>query len=327
MSVPEALARIPAQVPAAVVGLVFLWTAGIKAVAPHTFSKHLATLNLVPRHRLSSAVTAAAALEAAWGIVLIGGVFPSLSLPFSILVLVVLSGISVWGVTSGRVEDCGCYGGFIIPSIRQSLAINASLIGLVGLSMYLTRSGSGWAWPGVIAAAAGGIGFGALAEYAQRYDRKHGRPRFTPSPLVKNAPWNHAWANGKTRGLSGEVLISFLGVDCPFCQQWVRIANAMLEAPAMPAVLGVVSATAPEREKFIEDNSVRFPIANIPQSLMVRLAGAVPTTVLVEDGRIKDLWVGSPPPDFARRFIRAFFADPAETQAAASPPVVAAQNS
>jgi hypothetical protein len=42
---------------------------------------------------------------------------------------------------------------------------------------------------------------------------------------------------------------------------------------------------------------------------MSRLAQAVPTTLLVEDGKIQRMWIGRMPPEFVERFRRAFFPD------------------
>ena len=107
------------------VGATFLWAATIKAIAPHTFSRHLAALGWIPGKFNSSAVNVAAGLEALLGTALIVNVAPAFLLPVTLLILAALTGVAVWGVKSGKTTDCGCYGGVIQPSIEQSAGLNA----------------------------------------------------------------------------------------------------------------------------------------------------------------------------------------------------------
>jgi hypothetical protein len=160
------------------------------------------------------------------------------------------------------------------------------------------------------------IGLAAMmvCEGSRRYSKAHQHPWLDLNPLKVGKRWRHKWADGKTRGASNEFLVAFLGPDCPYCTRFVRLANAMTESPAMPPVVGVV-ATSPEKlHTFISEKGIRFPVAVIPQSLMNRLAQAVPTAVLVQNNRIVTVWVGDMPVEFVDRFVRAFFPTALATQ-------------
>jgi hypothetical protein len=109
--------------------------------------------------------------------------------------------------------------------------------------------------------------------------------------------------------MEGEVLISFLGPDCPYCKQWVKVANAIAQSSSLPSPFGVVAASREAVDGFIKDHGIRFPLGVISPSLMTRLARAVPTTALVVSGVITEIWVGQMPPEFVGRFRRAFFPD------------------
>jgi hypothetical protein len=293
----------------ALVGSTLVWTGGIKTLAPHTFRRHLGTLGWVPAQFLSSAVTAAAATEVGWGVALLTGLLPLVALPLSAIALTSFSLISWWGVRSGKAEDCGCYGGYIQPSIIQSIAINVILLGLL-VAAFLSRPAEVHAATWQLAAVALSASIaGLLSSYAQKFEIIHGVPRFTSSPLRTGAIWKHAWANGGTKGIEGEIIVALLGPDCPFCKQWVRIGNAMSQSTALPRVVGVVAAPAKRREEFIREHGIQFPVSSISQSLMSRLTQAVPTTILLDRGKITDLWSGQMPPEFVERFRRAFFPD------------------
>ncbi|MDQ3081331.1 MAG: hypothetical protein M3R07_03860 [Gemmatimonadota bacterium] len=293
-----------------IVGATFLWTAVIKAIAPQTFRQHLSSLGWIPENLLWPAVVAAAAFEAGWGVALILGVAPAVLLPATLILLVVFSAISWWGVRSGKAADCGCYGGFIQPSIAQSIGLNSLFAALVLAAWLVPMSATPVVLWTVLVSVAAALAVGGLAEFARRYPDKHGRALFDLNPLKVGRRWRHSWAGGATAGnTSEEMLVAFLGADCPYCTKFVTIANAMVQSPKLPRVVGVVGSSKERLDSFIADKGIRFPMSTISPSLMGRLAQAVPTAVLVKSGRIDRMWVGNMPVDFVDRFRRAFFPD------------------
>lgn len=291
------------------VGATFIWAGAIKAVSPYAFQRHLSALGWIPQNLLTSAVTVIAAVETGWGVALISGLSPRLLLPLSVVLLACLTAISWWGVKSGKASDCGCYGGYIQPSIAQSIGIN-TVFALLLLAAWKVAPAAtppaAWQIAAVVAAA---LLFGGLATATQRYEQRNGKPMFDTNPLKVGASWRDSWAAGKTSSLKGEMLVSLLGPDCPFCKQWVRVGNAMTQSPNLPPVVGVVAASRERAETFMRDHGIRFPVGLISESLMARLTRAVPTTIHVVEGKIEHIWVGALPPEFVVRFTRAFFPD------------------
>lgn len=293
-------------------GTTFVWAGAIKAIAPHTFRNHLASLGWIPRRGLSAAVTAAAGVEVGWGLALVTGLAPAVVYPVTLLLLVVLTSISWWGVHTGKARDCGCYGGYIQPSIGQSVGLNGAFALLVIAAWILGfPSMEVPLWKAAVAIAGGATAAG-LADYAQRFLLRTGNLRFDISPLKLGNRWRHSWAGDVTARLEGEMLVAFLGQNCPHCSHFVKIANAMVQSPALPRVVGVMSATDAEVREYCEKLDIRFPVATVSESLMARLTRAVPTAVIVNSGTIQDMWIGSIPPRIVDRFRDAFFPDVAE---------------
>jgi hypothetical protein len=292
---------------APLVGLTFIWTAGIKALEPHIFSRHVAALGWIPGRLLPRAVAISASLEMALGVALLVSTAPRIIYPLAIVTLVVLSAVSWWGVRSGRTTDCGCYGGYIQPSITQSLMLNG-LYALLIAASWLSQSGEGgYSWWQLSAPAAAAVAVGVFTAIAQRHAKKTGQPLLDLNPLKAGNKWRHSWAGGLTAQLDGEILIAFLGPDCPYCGQFVKVGNAMVQSPSLPKVVGVVGTSRERLRTFIQEKGIRFPMANVSQAVTGRLVSAVPTGVLVESGRIKRVWLGSLPPDIVDRFRDAFF--------------------
>jgi hypothetical protein len=289
-----------------VVGATFLWAGAIKAVAPHVFSAHLTRLKWTPSRLNSQAVVGAAGLESAWGIALILGVAPAFILPATAGLLATLTIVSWWGVRSGRTTDCGCYGGYVVPSISQSIALNTVLAALVIAAwLVLPRSLDTPVWKLVVTIISAVV-FGGLTATSQRFLAKHGHFMIDMSPLKVGRRWRSRWG-ATPADEARELLVSYLGPDCPHCKTWVRVLNAMQHVSGLPRVAGVVSTSSEQLETFIESSGIRFPVTTIPQTLMSRLVWGVPTTVLVSGGIIQNQWTGNMPPEFFHRFRQAFF--------------------
>jgi hypothetical protein len=306
------------------VGATFLWAGGIKAVAPHVFREHLSRLGWVPNRFIQYLVPATAGLETAWGMALILGVASAVVLPATAALLVALTAMSWWGVRSGRTTDCGCYGGYVVPSIAQSVMLNGAFIALVILAWLIGPPAGPTAGPTadwkLFVMGAAGIGFAGLAAASQQFLRKHGRMMIDTSPLRVGRRWSKRWGAGIPDD-GREMLVSYLGPDCPYCKQWVRVLNAMDQSPGLPRVTGIVAASQEKLETFIQNSGIRFPMVTIPQTLMSRLVWGVPTTVLVSSGVIKKQWGGHMPPEFFNRFREAFFPLAAKTEARVGAPV------
>jgi len=298
--------QLPGIVLAAIVGVTFLWAGAIKAVAPHVFQAHVRNLGWIPGRQLGTAVIAATALEAGWGMALVLAVAPRIVLPVTAVALVALTVVSWWGVRSGRTTDCGCYGGYVVPSVAQSVALNGALIAmtlLAWLSPITALPTPPWK---LLVAVTTGIIAGVLAAVSLRFLAKNGRFLIDMSPLKPGRAWHSRW--GATIPDDGtEHMVSYLGPDCPHCRQWVRVLNAIGQAPGLPKAVGIVAASSQTLDRFVEIAGIRFPMNIIPQSLMSRLVWAVPTTVLVSGGKIQEHWSGQMPPEFFQRFKEAFF--------------------
>jgi len=303
---------------AAVVGVVFVAAALMKVAAPFSFYRHVARFDILPHLALRISVPLAIGLEGGWGAALAVGLVPQLMLPFTAVALVVLAGVTWWSVKSGKAEDCGCYGGFITPSIWQSIGLNGFYFLLI-LAAWATLPAAsvdaGWK---VVVVALTTVLFGATAEYALRSEFSTGVPLFTPSPLRIGQRWKAGWAGTARDKLEPAQLLAYLGPDCPYCKRWVRALNVIHASPALPPVTAILSSSQKAIDDFVVETNVRFPIATISPAKMQRLSSVVPTTVLIERGTIQDVWKGAVfSESFTSRFKTVFFPSNVEPPSAA----------
>lgn len=208
---------------------------------------------------------------------------------------------------TGKTTECGCYGGYVQPSIGQSLALNA-VYGLLIVTAWFDLTGdSGYSFVLGSVPIVALVATAAFTEIGQRHARKHGKPLIDLNPLKVGKRWRHSWAGGLTTQVEGEVIVAFLGLHCPYCGQFVRVGNAMVQSSQLPHVVGVVAASKDNLDSFIEEKGIRFPIGTVSQSVVNRLVTAVPTAVLLEGGIINRVWVGQIPADIVDRIKDAFF--------------------
>jgi hypothetical protein len=289
------------------VGLAFAWAGIVKALEPHIFAAHLRSLGVIPERFVTAAVTLAAAFETGLGAVLIVGTAPAVFHPSVVAILAIFSALTWWSIQSGRTTDCGCYGGYVQPSLGQSLALNGVYALLIAAAIAVPSGNRGYETWQLVLPVLFFAGAAAFTEGAHRYPKRHGKPLVDLNPLKEGRRFRDAWTQGLTTGTEREVIVAFLGPDCPYCGLFVKVANAMLQSNELPRVVGVVATSADKLQKFKDEKGIRFPVAVISKSLFSRLVGPVPTGALVSGGIIQRVWVGNMPPDLVDRFRDAFF--------------------
>lgn len=298
-------------------GLPFLWSGYIKATEPGPFLAHVTRLRLIPAPLLRATVVCIAAFEVSLGMALLLRVAVPYSYIGTAAFLLVLSVITIWGVRSGKTTDCGCYGGYVQPSVPQSLTANTvfGAITLLAWQASASRPPETFKlWQSALVVLFGAAS-GVLSAAALRHERRHGEPLFDRNPLKIGNKFNPSWARLDKKYLEQDIIVCFLGTECPHCSRWVRFLNFMSKSPAFPSVVGVLAAPRSTIQSYVEDNSINFPVRGVASSLMARLAPAIPTTVFVKNGLVNDIWLGGAPTQLFPK-LRSLFPEPLNSNTA-----------
>jgi hypothetical protein len=292
----------------ALVGAVFTATGVMKAVNARPFLRQVEEYRLLRAEHLSYAVPAFIGLELVLGTGLVLRASDWL-LPAAVVVLVGLTAITIWGTATGRVEDCGCYGGLLLLTPGQGVALNATYLALLAVGWAATgwdldaRPVTPWrigavALAGIAGAAAGvrSLRRGPLVEYTL---------------LKTGKAWNRRWvthaAGPAAASLTdGACLAVFLSKDCPYCKQWVPFLNIIHVQPDLPPVLGIMALDSAGRTGFTSDHAIHFPVAEVSRGLAGLLVQGYPTAVLIEGGVIRQTWFGEMPQAYVDR-IKSFY--------------------
>jgi len=87
------------------------------------------------------------------------------------------------------------------------------------------------------------------------------------------------------------------------CKNWLNVLNVVHYREDLPEVLGAIALTSIEEgQEFIDNNGLNYPIVPIEQKQQEKLGiNIIPTAVLLENGVIKEKWVGTMPEYFIER--------------------------
>lgn len=281
---------------AILVGTIFLLTGIAKVLEPWKFTQHLEKLGLLKPELILPSALSFTAIECALGIALILGV--NSVAPVTILILLGLSILTYWSTSTERTQDCGCYNGWFNITPTQSLILNAVYIILLILAKFFGSYGATvlWQWMLVGATFLSSL---ALAAGSMEYFSDRGRPFVDFAPLQVNRLWQPGWlgVDDDSELMSGEIIIVFLSPQCLQCKSWLNALKVVQWREELPSVVGVIELTnIEETQDFIDNYFLNFPVVVMQRSQFNKLGiSAVPTGIFLEDGVIKDKWIGLMP--------------------------------
>jgi Rps23 Pro-64 3,4-dihydroxylase Tpa1-like proline 4-hydroxylase len=276
-----------------IVGTIFLITGLIKAFSSKDFIFQNYRYGLFYSPIVPYIAVAFIGLETALGVALIFNEFPQWIIPSSIFLLVALSILNYWSTSTGRTEDCGCYGGVVIITPQQSLLLNLGYILLLVIAWFNpipNHHTQTWQWILALIAMVSASTFGW---YSQQ------QPIFNFSRLKEGNRWKPSWLKNTPYDLqNGSYFIVFLSQTCGYCKRWIPFLNMMQAQKKLPQVLGILSINDEAIEAFKTEQRARFPIVSMDKLLFSYMADAFPTAVFVENGKIVSKWIGEIPPEF-----------------------------
>jgi len=246
--------------------------------------------------------------EAALGTALVVGLWPTWTLPMALGLVLLFTAVTLRALIRGEADECGCYGGLIRLTVPWSLALDLLYLVLLYLALLtVIRVGAPLSlWPGPGWKIATCLGAGALAwalAVASWYSlQKRGRPLIIWSPIREGAAWESRWLGPRTRHDlgEGEHLVVFLSLECSRCSAWMGLlGKAVHPHPDLPRVLGVLDL--PEEQRADLEGLLGFPLVARGSLSIRRLAWAMPFGVLIENGRVREIWGDRVPETFLAR--------------------------
>jgi uncharacterized membrane protein YphA (DoxX/SURF4 family) len=266
-----------------VVGLYFLTAAVFKALHPAGFAPQIDSYDLLLSSQTPAAAFFLITLEFLIGAALVLGARPRLASAGAAALLAFFIVLMTHAWSTGRVVDCGCFGGTVQKGPGATALIDLGLVVLLVptfLAVGIHARRHGRLVVSLIVAALG-VGLAVVS------------PRLPVDSLVTNL------SPGKTVlevGLEsmvpeqGEALVALLSVERESSIAAVQELNEIMMAIPRLHVVAFASATQEDRAVFTWTHGVGFPVDEIAQAPMDTLARDLPRFALFIDGRVVSVW-------------------------------------
>ncbi|MEB3342787.1 MauE/DoxX family redox-associated membrane protein [Okeania sp.] len=289
-----------------IVGIIFLLTGIAKVIEPWKFTQYITKLNLINSQLIIPFALTFTAIESALGVGLILGVFPTLIMPISILLLFGLSILTYWSTSTGKTEDCGCYNGWLEITPTQSLILNTVYIFLLLFTEFFGKYQPTifWQWLVVLITF---ITTYALASGSLEYMQKNGHPYIDFTPLQENRMWQIEWLGEDSKSLiSGSIIVVFMSPECSRCKDWLGVLKLVQWQDDLPAIVGLIDTENIQvGQDFVDKYFLNFPVVAVNKRFYRKLKiEVVPTAVLLENGVIQEKWIGLMPMWFINKINR-----------------------
>ena len=273
------------------IGIVLFFAGLLKSLYIQPFIGHVTSLKLFPQKSNVLIALLFVEIECGLGMSLILHVYPQELIPFTIFLILVLSVLNYWAVRSGRAEDCGCYGGLITFTPRQSLALNLFYLAILWIG-YISQidgyaTGMWKVWIVVITILIGGY----LAKQSAK------SPLIDLSRLRKGSSWQDSWLNSDIFK-AGSFFITFLNRNCADCTKWIdelKNLKTIGNSPTIVCLLPDDSASVNYADTEIKPHFTYFLV---DRRLFRRLVFQTPTAVLVSESKVVEKWVADFPDVF-----------------------------
>jgi hypothetical protein len=272
------------------VGLVLLIAGILKGMDIQLFIRQIRAYGIISgRSVLIVSAWGLIVLECGLGAALILLYRPRILMPLTALLFLIFTGVTGWAWTTGATQDCGCYGAWIQHTPGQAVIENlvllaATVLAWMGYRHMQKPQTRVKAWAVTIACLLGlalPLAFGLPTWGINNSDPE--LPEFDPIRV-------HGFGGVDLN--TGGYLIVLMGTDCVHCQEAIPELNMLAEDADLPMLIALCTSEEADCIEFTEAFLPVFPIGHISEDLFWHLLsdGELPRTILLEDGRIKQVW-------------------------------------
>ncbi len=284
---------VTARVLASIVGVIFLVAALMKALDPVSFKEQIAAYGIFPA-LAPVAAWAFIIAEVALAVGLIVNLFPRV-VPFLVMALLLLFiGVTLYGMSIGLGENCGCFGNLVHRGPEQVIVEDAlMLIALVFVTVVL------WSHRvqalrtrlaivvGAAVLAAAVTGFSARLPVDDFVTQLHPGAHFTAWPVDG--------LYGKDLNKGTHVVFLF-SIDSDHVGADVEKMNAIAQEEKITSAVGLIIDGTEHLTTLMFEYAASFPVAAIEPRFARPLYRALPRVFILKDGKVAATWSGLPAP-------------------------------
>jgi uncharacterized membrane protein YphA (DoxX/SURF4 family) len=290
----------------AVLGLVLLVAAGLKALDPAGFAEEIVRQDVAFGLPARAAALLALALEVGLGALLLFNLRRTPVLIAATLLVaffLFLTGRAAWREAHGVVDDsgsCGCFGALVERTPReafvQDLLLMVPALGLAWLGRPGARRGVAPRYAAALALAAGGAGFAFAAPGLPLDDRATRlKPGVELAALCAGADEKRVCLSTLAPELAaGRHLVVIADVHDAGFDALAKRLNAYARNGSRPEITVLADVTFEQRQALFWRVAPAFVLQETPRALLRPLYRRLPRSFELEAGRVTATWAGLP---------------------------------
>ncbi|MDB9822425.1 hypothetical protein OAC89_01860 [Deltaproteobacteria bacterium] len=276
----------------AAVGLILLISGVLKAIDMDLFVRQVRDYGIISNHFLL--------ILSAWGVILaeftlgtalIVSYRPKLTIPLTVLLLLIFLGVTAWAWFTGVTEDCGCFGSWMQRTPGEALIEDlVFLVALIPACFVQEHSVKPvdhikvWA---VIVACVTGLTLPFLSGYPiSRISRS------IPESIDIQQSFLEIRDIVQMDLEHGAYLFVLMSTDCLHCREAFEYFKTWAKEPDIPDVIALSANDKEQIQSFTEEIWPDFPVLQISEEGFWRLLGDgdIPRLLLLRDQRILKVW-------------------------------------
>ncbi|HEU4401304.1 MAG TPA: DoxX family protein [Candidatus Polarisedimenticolia bacterium] len=275
-----------------VLGLIFLASGVLKAVDPAEFARQMAGYGILGAGPSALAAPLLIAFETTLGVALLAGLRPRGAALVAAVLLVGFIGVETYGLSTGRTESCGCFGGYVERTPAQVIGEDLVFLALAALVLWGLRGRAARPERGAVVVVACGAALALAFTFAS--------PRLPIDRYVTRLGEGRTLADlglaGKVPGLDqGRHLVALLDLADPGAVDVAARLKEIADLPGTPAIVAFTASTDEERGAFLWAAVPAFDIHGLDRAVIKRLYRRLPRFFLLEEGRVVSVYDGTPP--------------------------------
>lgn len=265
-----------------IIGLVFLLSGLLKAIDTAVFADLISAYGYI---WFGFAAPVIIAIEILLGMLLIFNISPHVTVFSTVVFILAVSIIFLYGILFRDITDCGCFGPLTFLNSKPWLTFtrNGILILLLIPSLFKQQQGDQLTMPIVVCMAVVAVVVMFMCGFTYKGAKCF---QHEERPFQKMAVADSGLSSVVSLQPDSTYFIFAFSYDCPYCMNAVANVNQYTQMHAVDRVIGLAVNEPKKEERFHRLFETNFEIYNISPVAMYQIARTLPVGFLIRNDSI-----------------------------------------
>ncbi len=265
-----------------------LLAGAIKAADPSLFVEQITSYGITPAAWSPPLSRLFLMIEFGLGTALVVNLRPRLTLPASVALFAVFTGVLLWAKIEGYAGDCGCFGRVSARGVGSGIVEDLVFAALGLLAWFTLRRRPGGRHPWQLATVVAGVTLGLVSPIlAQALDVGHLVTAARPG-----APFDQIVVEDFDGDIQrGEYVVALLDPEGQASVEAVESLNGLADDESLPPLVGVFQGSSEAMVAFLFEHGTTFDgYGHAPRAALRRFYRRLPVVLALSNGKILSAW-------------------------------------